>query len=392
MTLMLEAYDSETSTWIDKTGSCISLRRQIRSNGLEELDGELVKDSMSVGQEIRLKENDRIIFMGVVYEVDRRHRSRDVERCGFKAYDYLIKYDRHVVYRLYQTGTKAGEIIKDLAMLEDIPINLSGVEDGDALLSPWEIDNEKALDVMKSVARGTNYWLRMKPCLSYLSFDGENDYVEVADSPTLRDWPNGITVICWAKSSTWNWNTWGMLVSKRNSFVLHPWKDSNDISFYVYGVDSGWKGARASADVDLTDWNMWFGTYDESVITVGWNGEIKKTMSFTEEIASDTGIITIGRDDEPYTERFFDGLIALIQIYNRALTNSEIRHNYLNPMNPILDGLVLWLNFHNIQDNVVPDLSDHGNDGTIHGASQGYEVYPQYANSFLLEFKPKVIT
>ncbi|RLI43986.1 hypothetical protein DRO64_04790 [Candidatus Bathyarchaeota archaeon] len=164
MTLTLEVYDSETSTWIDKTNSCASLRRQIRSNGLEELDGELVKDVVSVGQEIRLKEDGQIVFEGIVYEVDRRHRGRDVERCGFKAYDYLIKYDRHVVYRAYPTGTKAGDIIKDLASLED-GVDVSNVDDGDSLLSPWSIENEKALDVMKSVARGTNYWLRMKPGL-----------------------------------------------------------------------------------------------------------------------------------------------------------------------------------------------------------------------------------
>ena len=160
MALTLEVWDG--SSWIDKTGSCVSLRRQIRSNGLEELNGELIEDAVSVGQEIRLKEEDQIVFEGVVYEVDRRHRGRDVERCGFKAYDYLIKYDRHVVYRLYQTGTKAGEIIKDLAGLED-EVDVSNVDDGDSLLSPWEIQNENALDVMKSVARGVNYWLRMKP-------------------------------------------------------------------------------------------------------------------------------------------------------------------------------------------------------------------------------------
>ena len=67
MALKLEVWDG--SSWIDKTDSCVSLRRQIRSGVLEELDGELVKDAVSVGQEIRLKEDDRTIFMGVVYEV-----------------------------------------------------------------------------------------------------------------------------------------------------------------------------------------------------------------------------------------------------------------------------------------------------------------------------------
>jgi len=82
MALKLEVWNG--SGWIDKTDSCVSLRRQIRSNGVEELDGELVKDVVSVGQEIRLKEDDQIVFEGIVYEVDRRHRGRDVERCGFQ--------------------------------------------------------------------------------------------------------------------------------------------------------------------------------------------------------------------------------------------------------------------------------------------------------------------
>ena len=186
MTLTLEVWDG--SSWIDKTGSCVSLGRRIRSSGLEELDGELVKDSVSVGQEIRLKEDDQIVFEGVVYEVDRRHRGRNVERCGFKAYDYLIKYDRHVVYRLYQTGTKAGEIIKDLASLED-GVDISNVDGGDSLLSPWEIENEKALEVMKSVARGTNYWLRMKPGKNYTS----------SPSRSARLWPRSRIKSSWMR-------------------------------------------------------------------------------------------------------------------------------------------------------------------------------------------------
>ncbi|MHC1624028.1 MAG: XkdQ/YqbQ family protein, partial [Candidatus Methanospirareceae archaeon] len=162
MTLTLEVYDSSSGTWIDKTSSCVRLVRRLRSEGLEELDGELVKDVVSVGQEIRLKEDDQIVFEGIVYEVSRSHRSKDVERCRFKAYDYLILYDRYPVYRLYQSGTTAGEIIRDLASLVD-GVDVSNVDDGDQLLAPWAIENEKALDIMRSVARGTNYWLRMKP-------------------------------------------------------------------------------------------------------------------------------------------------------------------------------------------------------------------------------------
>ncbi len=164
MTVALQVWDDATSTWVDKTSNCVALKRSLRANALESLDGEFVRDEVAVMQKIRLLEDNQVVFEGIVYEVDKKHRRGDVERCGFKAYDNLILYDRHVVYRSYSTGTYAGDIIKDLASLES-GVDVTNVDNGDQLLSPWTIENQKALDVMKSVARGTNYWLRMKPGL-----------------------------------------------------------------------------------------------------------------------------------------------------------------------------------------------------------------------------------
>jgi len=62
--------------------------------------------------------------------------------------------------------------------------------------------------------------------------------------------------------------------------------------------------------------------------------------------------------------------IAFIRIYSRALSRSEILHNYRNPNNPIRDGLVLWLDARNVIGNTWYDLSGYGNNGTIYGATQ----------------------
>ena len=69
-----------------------------------------------------------------------------------------------------------------------------------------------------------------------------------------------------------------------------------------------------------------------------------------------------------------DAEVMLVLAYNNVLSDSEIQYDYLNPMNPITDDLVLWLNFHNVQDNIVPDLSGNGNDGTVYGASWGLSL------------------
>ena len=122
--------------------------------------------------------------------------------------------------------------------------------------------------------------------------------------------------------------------------------------------------------------------------------------------SDETTILETNPDDAPYPNRyrtftvganvlggeFSKEKVAYVRWYNVWLDDQQIQHNLNDPMNPITDGLVLWLNGHRLENNVVPDLSGNDNDGMAYGGvSQGYEVYPQYANSFLLEFKPKVI-
>ena len=391
MALTLEVWDG--SSWIDKTGSCVSLRRRIRSGGLEELDGELVKDSFSVGQEIRLKEDGVIVFEGVVYEVDRRHRGRDVERCGFKAYDYLIKYDRHIVYRAYPTGTKAGEIIRDLGKLidDEIPVNLSGVEDGDALLSPWEIQNEKALDVMKSVARGTNYWLRMKPCLSYLSFNRENAYVRIPY--IINPAATSFSAFVWFKVP--------VLPSERGrDFILIQQMDDGGKGrtwLFIRGLDnviaSFLGGVSTLSEVAVQKNALYLAgiTYDldSNTLKIYVNGEMKKSNTVTAEDAYGDHLLGIHKN---LASKPFEGYMYGAYFYDRVLSDEKVLQLYQNPQSPLPNGLILWLNFDEGSGSIVYDRSGNDNHGTIYGeATWGYEVYPKVANSLLLEFRPKVI-
>jgi len=64
--------------------------------------------------------------------------------------------------------------------------------------------------------------------------------------------------------------------------------------------------------------------------------------------------------------------IATVLIYNHALNLTEIQHNYNNPLNPVTDGLVLWLDWTSIDiaNGLWLDRSGNGNDGVIHGATE----------------------
>ena len=160
-----------------------------------------------------------------------------------------------------------------------------------------------------------------------LSFDGVDDYVEVPDSPSIRSWPDGVTVEIWAKSNTENWNSYGMLVSKRDSFILYPEKDAKILIWYIYAPT--WQSVAYAIPEDIRNWHHYVATYsadrylrlymDEKLVA-GPKGPYGV-------IAYDTGVIAIGRDDG-YVDRYFDGLIGEVRIYNRGLLTAEILKHY----------------------------------------------------------------
>jgi len=92
-------------------------------------------------------------------------------------------------------------------------------------------------------------------------------------------------------------------------------------------------------------------------------------------LAYNIGALTDSGSDAPYGD-YLDGIIASVRIYNRALTQAEIRHNMFRWGSPIKDGLVLWLSETSINPPIWNDLSGYGNDGTIYGATKMERARP----------------
>jgi hypothetical protein len=148
--------------WVDVTDSVSELRHVVDWRGLERLEIELTGMDVSVGWRCRYSAGRSILFEGIVHEVVRKRAGGRFTEVKATAYSDLIAFDRHIVYRSYQAGTTAGEIIRDLSSLE-ADVDVDNVDDGPALTAPWSIENVAALKVMLDVAKGTNYYLRMKP-------------------------------------------------------------------------------------------------------------------------------------------------------------------------------------------------------------------------------------
>mgnify|MGYP000477528826 CR=1 FL=1 len=100
------------------------------------------------------------------------------------------------------------------------------------------------------------------------------------------------------------------------------------------------------------------------VVSAYKNGEFFGQHSYTVDPAVGSYDLEIGRrSGDGY---YFDGKIFYVRIYNRILTESEIKYNCNNPQSPVTDGLVLWLNFDGGYGDKAYDLSGYGNHGTAY--------------------------
>jgi len=95
--------------------------------------------------------------------------------------------------------------------------------------------------------------------------------------------------------------------------------------------------------------------------------------SLNNNVAMDTNLLNVLVGAEKINDGMFKGYISEVQIYNRALTESEINYNYLHPNNPKRRGLVMSLVQTSIDKPAAGTWKDvspqTGNNGTITNAT-----------------------
>jgi len=121
-----------------------------------------------------------------------------------------------------------------------------------------------------------------------------------------------------------------------------------------------------------------YNVHEEGVVELFIDGELDSSKEFSGPPQPNERNIVVGSAyDLSYACR---GLIALVRIYNRVLTEDEIKWNYYHPDDPIRSGLVLWLHYDSIdeENGVWRDKTPNGNDGDIYGATVVEFTKPPY--------------
>jgi Concanavalin A-like lectin/glucanases superfamily/Protein of unknown function (DUF1565) len=209
----------------------------------------------------------------------------------------------------------------------------------------WKFDEGSGTSVSDASGNGSTGSLLNGPVWTTgikgtaLSFDGVDDYVDLGSSPSVNITGAALTLQAWVKGSSPG--NYKYIVSKT---------DGLDVGYGLYTGISGTlrfyvgKGAGLIVTPDVTSpwdnrWHHVVGTYDGSKLNLYIDGVAGASVAATGNIAdSSARSLNIGRFSEGGFS--FKGVIDDVQIYNRALSSTEIQQLYnavpvVRPSSPV---------------------------------------------------------
>ncbi len=158
------------------------------------------------------------------------------------------------------------------------------------------------------------------------NFDGDNDYIEIQESPSLNrlNGTDDITIEAWLRITDISKDI-HMIVYRANNFILFlEEKNKPKPKFRIAGL------ANTETLESLTEFkeNKWYhllGTYDGSDMKLFINGKEDKSKPFSEKMKDSlNNPLYLG-----FTSYAIDGFLDEIRIYGQSLTSAQIRKLYV---------------------------------------------------------------
>ena len=168
-----------------------------------------------------------------------------------------------------------------------------------------------------------------------LSFDGVDDYVDCGNDESLNS--SEITVEAWIKPNSSQPRKWYMPLGKgdyaNSGWYFEADKDTGQIHFVVYDPIAGSSAHSGYASgVTLNQWHHIVGKFDGENIYIIVDGTYKSSEYHPNADPRSSEPLRIGIPKAyggfpaPWK---FNGLIDEVRIYNRALSEEEIKSLYL---------------------------------------------------------------
>lgn len=176
-------------------------------------------------------------------------------------------------------------------------------------------------------------------------FDGTSDYIDVPDAPSLNP-TDAFTVAAWIKVNSFSSScapvitksVWDSAYSTAGYALEFNWFNDG-IQFYV--DETGLECVATDiVPITLNTWTHVVGVYDGLAANLYVDKVAYPVVNYSGGVPSTVADIYIGRSFAA-PDRFFNGAIDDVRIYNRALTTDEVIevYNVPEPATLLLLGL-----------------------------------------------------
>jgi len=166
----------------------------------------------------------------------------------------------------------------------------------------------------------------------HLTFDGTNDYVELAQSSTTMAL-DYITISAWVKAnaSTKGWVISGGFDGTTGSVCFHLNVGGNASALILDGLayyDGAWKNSDIATDIRGDgNWHFVTGTFNGTQLIYYLDGVSNSSTTITADTLPKNSLKP--RIGNYVTDaEYFGGSISQVHIYNRALSAAEVLANY----------------------------------------------------------------
>lgn len=209
-----------------------------------------------------------------------------------------------------------------------------------------------------------------QPNLHALSFDYVGAFVNVTHAEVLNV-TDALTIEAWIKPNSWSTNIWeNYIVGKddwSNTSAGYALRGGDDgrLSFNI-ASNGGWSEVVSDPLLTPGNWYHVAGTYDGTEMKIYIDGFNVASLEYTGTITPSLFNLNIG--NVPFLgqgNRLFDGLIDQVDIWNIALTESQI-NDYIecSPTGTETGLIGLW-KFEEGTGIITADLSPYHNNGTL---------------------------
>lgn len=208
----------------------------------------------------------------------------------------------------------------------------------EGLVGYWSFDNGDATDDSGNGNNGTVHGAtltedRFGNTDSAYSFDGVDDYIEVPDSSGL-DIVKEISITGWVNVNSYT-DEWLGIVNKADSDGNDTFEICINSSGYIHFPLKFQTSGRLSYNSDPGcfkegEWHFFGTVYNGTHVEIYVDGVLTNSYASTDEpLNTNNHSLIIGAEGESYNGPHpFNGVLDEIRIYNRALSESEIKQLY----------------------------------------------------------------